>query len=118
MGGPRERPAELAVRERTVPRRNVRAKEAIDMAQLIHESPTAVLDEEGRTYLVRVWGAERSDGTWEAWLEFDPKDGGPDLLRTERETSQPNRAAVDYWAHGLEPIYLDGAFARARGRLP
>ena len=54
------------------------------MAQLIHEPPTAVLDEEGRTYLVRVWGAERSDGTWEAWLEFDPRDGGPDLLRTER----------------------------------
>lgn len=88
------------------------------MAELIHETPTAVEDEAGRVYRVRVWGAERSDGTWEGWLEFDPADGGPDSLRTERETSQPNRAAVDYWAHGLQPIYLDGAFARARGRLP
>jgi len=39
------------------------------------------------------------------------------VLRTEQETSQPNRAAIEYWADGLEPIYLDGALARAQGRL-
>jgi hypothetical protein len=88
------------------------------VAELIHEHSRAVLDEDGRTYIVRVWGAERGDGTWEGWLEFDPADGQTDPLRTGRETSQPNRTAVGYWATGLEPIYLEGAFARARGRLP
>jgi hypothetical protein len=39
-------------------------------------------------------------------------------LLTEQETSQPNRTAIEYWALGLEPIYLEGAFARAQGRLP
>ncbi len=88
------------------------------MAELIHEHSTAVLDEEGRKYVVRIWAAERSDGTWEGWLEFDPADGRTEPLQTQRETSQPNRTAISYWATGLEPIYLDGAFARARGRLP
>ena len=29
--------------------------------------------------------------------------------------TQPARAALEYWATGVEPIYLDGALARARG---
>ena len=105
-------------RELAKHRRDGATKEAMHVAELIHELPTAVLDEEGRTYLARVWGAERRDGTWEGWLEFDPADGEPEPLRTERETTQPNRAALEYWAFGLQPVYLDGAFARARGRLP
>jgi len=40
------------------------------------------------------------------------------VFRTEQETSQPNRMSIEYWALGLEPIYLDEAFARAQGRLP
>src|SRR5262245_49622749 len=84
------------------------------MAELIREHSTSVVGEDGTTYVVRIWADERADGTWEGWLEFDPKDRSRALLRTERETSQPNRAAVDYWATGLEPVYLDGAFARAR----
>ena len=40
------------------------------------------------------------------------------ILRTDQGTSQPNRAAIEYWADGLEPIYLEGALARAQGRLP
>jgi hypothetical protein len=39
------------------------------------------------------------------------------VLITEQETSQPNRTALEYWADGLEPVYLDGAFARAHARL-
>jgi hypothetical protein len=38
--------------------------------------------------------------------------GGP-ALRTGRETTQPNRDAVAYWASGLEPVYFEGAFVRA-----
>ena len=66
---------------------------------------------------MRIFGEERIDRTWEAWLEFHPPDISQPVLRTEQETSQPNRAAIEYWADGLEPIYLDGALARAQGRL-
>jgi hypothetical protein len=51
---------------------------------------------------------------WEGWLEFQPLDGGLPR-RTGRETTQPNRDALIYWASGLEPIYFEGAFERAGG---
>jgi hypothetical protein len=88
------------------------------MAELIHEHSTHVKGEGGTTYIVRIYAQERADGTWEGWLEFHPTDERKQVLRTEQETSQPNRTAIEYWALGLEPIYLDGAFARAQGRLP
>ena len=34
-------------------------------------------------------------------------------LRTERETSQPDRKALVYWASGLETTYYEGALERA-----
>jgi hypothetical protein len=88
------------------------------MSELIHEHPAYVKGEGGTTYIVRIYAQERTDGTWEGWLEFHPTDERKQVLRTEQETSQPNRTAIEYWALGLEPIYLDGAFARAQGRLP
>jgi hypothetical protein len=88
------------------------------MSELIHEHPAHVKGEGGTTYIVRIYAQERTDGTWEGWLEFHPTDERKQVLRTEQETSQPNRTAIEYWALGLEPIYLDGAFARAKGRLP
>lgn len=87
------------------------------MTELIHEHSTRVKGEDGTTYVVHIYGEERLDGTWEAWLEFHPTDARKGVFRTEQETSQPNRAAVEYWALGLEPIYLEGALARAQGRL-
>jgi hypothetical protein len=81
------------------------------MSELIHEIPNAFIGPAGVLYAVRVCGAERADGTWEAWLEFRPAAGL--IRRTERETSQPNRNAVAYWATGLEPVYLEGAFDRS-----
>lgn len=83
------------------------------MAELIQRYEDRVEDDAGASYEVAVYGAEREDGTWEGWIEFRPAAGGGPLLRTERETSQPNREALAYWASGLEPIYLEGAFARA-----
>lgn len=87
------------------------------MAELIQEYGARITGDDGVTYIVRAYGDERSDGTWVGWLEFHPTDGSRPL-RTDQETSQPNRTTIEYWASGLEPIYLDGAFARARGRLP
>ncbi len=68
-------------------------------------------------YIVWVCGSERTDGTWQGWLEFHPIDGAELILSTDQETSQSNRTAIEYWAHGLEPTYLEGALARAQERL-
>jgi hypothetical protein len=61
---------------------------------------------------VQAWGIEREDGRWEGRLVFVPEDGGP-VLCTERETTQSTLDALRYWASGLEPVYLEGAFDRA-----
>jgi hypothetical protein len=86
------------------------------VAVLIREHDMRMKDNE-TTYIVRIYGEERTDGTWEGWIEFHPTDESKPVLRTGQETSQPNRTAVEYWAFGLEPIYFEGAFARAQGRL-
>ena len=83
---------------------------------LIREHATKVIDGD-TAYVVWICVEERADGTWEGWLEFHPTDPGKRILRTHQESSQPNRAAIEYWADGLEPVYLEGALARAQGRL-
>jgi hypothetical protein len=83
------------------------------MRTLIHEHRTRVADADGRTYTARTYAEERNDGTWYAWLEFEPTGFGRLTLHTDQETSQPNQSAVTYWATGLEPIYLEGALSRA-----
>ncbi|HEU5162506.1 MAG TPA: hypothetical protein VFV54_05135 [Thermoanaerobaculia bacterium] len=76
---------------------------------------TTPVDGGGMTFTARAIAVPRDDGTWEGYLEFVPKNGGKPL-RTERETSQPNRDAVAYWASGIEPVYLAGALERALRR--
>ena len=83
---------------------------------LISEHQIKVIERE-TTYTVWICGEERLDGTWIGWLEFHPSNTTEPLLRTDQETSQPNRAALEYWAGGLESVYLEGALARAQGRL-
>ena len=83
------------------------------MAELLQEYASTVTGPDDTTYVVRSYGEERLDGTWIGWLEFHPTDLSKLILRTEQETSQPNRTAVEYWATGLEPVYFEGAFERA-----
>jgi hypothetical protein len=83
---------------------------------LIAQHPTKII-QGNSTYTVWVCGEERADGTWEGWLEFHLINASQPVLRTDQETSQPKRAALEYWAGGLELIYLEGALARAQGRL-
>ncbi len=83
------------------------------MAELIHRHSTHVRTPEGRIFTTTVYGERQMDGVWTGWLEFEDIDGAL-LLRTARETTQPTRDALDYWASGLEPTYVMGAFARAR----
>ena len=35
------------------------------------------------------------------------------MRRTSRETTQPSRLALRYWALGLDEVYFDGALERA-----
>ena len=77
-----------------------------------HEFANSFQSADGALFRPRVYGAEREDGTWIGWLEFAAL-GGNTLLRTDRETTQPDRAALVYWATGLQPSYLEGALERA-----
>ena len=81
------------------------------MAELIQTYAETLRDARGEEYTVHAYGEAREDGNWEGWLEFHSALGA--VLRTNRETTQPNREALQYWASGLEPVYFDGAFARA-----
>lgn len=66
----------------------------------------------GTEYRVYAHGEQNELGSWYGWLVFEPVNGGP-TLRTDRETTQPERDDLEYWASGLEPIYLEGALGRA-----
>ena len=79
---------------------------------LIYEFLEPVRGPDGTLYDVRVRGREREDGTWEGWLEFSNPLAG--VRKTDRETTQSNLQGLQYWATGLEPIYLEGALDRAR----
>jgi hypothetical protein len=84
------------------------------MAEIIQQYTPRFQDENGVIYIVIACGEATAHGTWEGWLEFHPVDKTRQVLRTERETTQPDQAALEYWASGLEPLYFEGAYARAR----
>lgn len=67
----------------------------------------------GGMYLAEAVGRKREDGRWEGWLEFIGADESAPSLVSGRETTQPNRADLDYWAQGLSKVYLEGALARS-----
>jgi hypothetical protein len=81
------------------------------MAELIQTYAETLRDAQDVEYSVHAYGEAREDGNWEGWLEFHSAAGA--VRRTNRETTQPDREALQYWASGLEPVYFDGAFARA-----
>jgi hypothetical protein len=86
-----------------------------EMSETIHEYTARYRDDDsGGHFAVLAVGERRDDGMWEGWIEFRPLDPTGLPVRTGRETTQPNRDALVYWASGLEPVYFEGAFARAR----
>ncbi len=82
-------------------------------SRLIHQHSDTVQDSLGNIYEVFIFGEPRLDGVWEGWLEFVPLSPVLPSRRTDRETTQPDLPALEYWATGLEPMYLAGAFERA-----
>ena len=87
------------------------------MAQVLRIYEDSPLMIDGRAYVARAAGGERDDGMWEGWLEFVPGDGS-DVLRSQRETTQPNLGALTYWSGGLTPTYLKGALERTLNPPP
>ena len=81
------------------------------MAQTLARFDVAVSDRDGRQYTAQACGRQRDNGQWEAWIEFEDLQTG-EILRSERETTQPNHADAVYWASGLTPVYLEGALDR------
>ena len=65
----------------------------------------------GKQFRIEVEGEQRTDGTWAGRVVFVD---GKTRKKTGQETSQPDRKALEYWATGLEAVYLEGALARAR----
>jgi hypothetical protein len=80
--------------------------------ELIHSFSASVTDETGRSWRASAYGRPARH-LWLGWIEFTDDAGAS--VRTDIETWQPDRAALEYWTTGVEPIYLDGALARARG---
>jgi hypothetical protein len=68
-----------------------------------------------KRYRARAVGRVRSDGMWEGWIEFVDF-AGDERLPTDIETRQSNEEAFRYWAGGVGPVYLEGAFSRAKAR--
>jgi hypothetical protein len=83
------------------------------MAEMLRECPTLVGGFDDTAYVAQIWASEMTDGRWEAWILFVPITTGQ-ARRTERDTTQTSRAAVEYWASSVTSIYLQGAFARSR----
>jgi hypothetical protein len=81
------------------------------MSEVLYRFETRLRDKEGRRYEVQACGRAREDGMWEGWLEFLPMGGGEPVV-TGRETTQPNRDDLLYWATGITDPYLDGALLR------
>jgi len=89
-------------------------------SETLMELDTPVTGPDSRVYQARACGREREDGNWEGWLEFAAIHDGPHgtVWRTERETTQPNRADLVYWSTGLSAVFLEGALVRAMTPRP
>jgi hypothetical protein len=95
----------------TSPARSVSAPKA----GLVHEYANPVRSSDGRSWVAQAWADQLPRGGWEGWFAFLPDDGGEPVW-TDAETTQGRLAWLRHWAAGIEPVYLEGALARALGR--
>ena len=87
------------------------------MAETLAQFDAPVTDRYGRLYAAKACGRERDDHLWEGWIEFENTLTG-DVLRSSRETTQPNLTDLKYWSTGLTPVYLEGALNRILPKEP
>ena len=73
-----------------------------------------ISDSHGERYFAQAIGRQREDdGLWEGGLEFLPVADHGERILSGRETTQPSRETLMYWAEGLTRVYLAGALERA-----
>ena len=80
-----------------------------------HEYADVLESRDAKCYRATATGRIRSDGMWEGWIEFVDL-AEDERVRTDIETMQSNERAFRYWAAGVGPAYLEGAFSRATSR--
>jgi hypothetical protein len=83
------------------------------MSVILVKFDEPIRDPAGITYFAQASGRKREDGLWEGWLEFIGMTESTSF-HSGRETTQPNRPDLEYWAQGLSKVYLEGALARAK----
>ncbi len=83
------------------------------MPEVFIQFDATIIAPDGTRWAPRVCGGIADDGLWEGWIEFASVDRTGAGIRTPRETEQPNREMLAYWATGLTNVYLDGALRRA-----
>jgi hypothetical protein len=78
---------------------------------------TPLVTANGERHTIRIRGRVLDQtGIWEGWVEFTDSNGR--TVRTDRETTQPNRRDLIYWATGLSTAFYEGALERAINRRP
>jgi len=82
------------------------------MAETLQQYPGTIVADDATEYEARACGVQMPDGLWHGWIEFDLLGDGK-TIRSGRETTQPNRTDIIYWASGLSHVYLEGALRRA-----
>ncbi len=83
------------------------------MGEVLVKFDEPIAGPRGKAYFAQAVGKEVEDGLWEGWIEFQTVAPEFDALASGRETTQPNRANLEYWAQGLTEVYLEGALDRA-----
>ena len=87
------------------------------MAELLVNFTEPTRSTIGDLYYAQALGRVAPDGLWEGWIEF-VRAGDDEVVRTSRETEQPSRDHLRYWAQGLTQTYLEGALERALSPTP
>lgn len=83
------------------------------MAEVLVDYENTISDAEGSRWAARACGRHGVGNLWEGWIEFVPLALERKPIRSGRETTQPSREDLLYWATGLTPVYLRGALIRA-----
>jgi hypothetical protein len=84
------------------------------MSEVLMEYDPIVSETDGTRWKPRACGRRGDGHMWEGWVEFVPLGSDSKPVRSRRESTQPSRETLVYWATGLTPVYLKGALERAR----
>jgi hypothetical protein len=82
-------------------------------AEVLVDYENTIANADGSRWAARACGRRGAANMWEGWIEFVPLDLDRKPIRSARETTQPSREDLLYWATGLTPVYLGGALTRA-----